>query len=348
MLFGSKKVFGLDIGTSTIKAIELDVSGASAQLVNFGFAPTPANAFSAGEIFDPSSIGLTVKELIREYKVKRNIAAVGMCGTTVIVKKISVPRMDAKALPDHLRFEAEQYIPFDINQISLTHHILSQQSVPDSIDLLLIGAQNDFINQYLQVTGQAGVKNTMIDVSGFALANIFEFNYGKLNEVIGLFNFGASMTNFVVMYNGDVIFCRDIPVGGLNFTNELHKNLGVSVSEAEALKLDASGGKEMSDEIQNSLQISLDNVIDEVNNSIEFFNATSNGVSISRCLFTGGSCATPGLIDNLSRVTNLKFDLLNPFARVKTPKKYSESYIREISPFVSIALGLGLRKRGDS
>lgn len=347
MLFGSKKIFGLDIGTSTIKAIELDVSGASAQLINFGFSQTPAGAFSAGEIFDPGAIGLTVRDIIKEYKIKRKAMAMGMCGTTVIVKKISVPKMDAKSLPEHLKFEAEQYIPFDINQISLTHHILRNQTSPDNTDLLLIGAQNDFISQYLQVSTQSGIKKTIIDVNGFALANIFEFNYGRLNEVIGLFNFGASTTNFVVMYNGDVIFCRDIPVGGLNFTNELHKSLGISVAEAEALKLDASNGKEMSEEIQNSLQVSLDNVIDEINNSIEFFNATSNGVSISRCFFTGGSCATPGLIDNLSRITNLQFDLLNPFARVKTPKKYSESYIREISPFVSIALGLGLRKQGD-
>lgn len=348
MLFGSKKVFGLDIGTSTIKAIELDVSGASAQLVNFGFSATPTNAFSAGEIFDSTAIGESVKDILKEYKIKRKTAAVGMCGTTVIVKKISVPKMDPKALPDHLRFEAEQYIPFDINQISLTHHILRNQNSTDSIDLLLIGAQNDFISQYLNVTNHVGIKKTMIDVNGFALANIFEFNYGKLNEVVGIFNFGASTTNFIVMYAGDVIFCRDIPVGGLNFTNELHKTLGLSVSEAEALKLDTSNGKEMTEEFQNCLQVSLDNVIDEINNSIEFFNATSNGVAISRCLFTGGSCATPGLIDNLSRVTNLKFDLLNPFARIKTPKKYSESYIREISPFVAIALGLGLRKQGDS
>lgn len=132
MLFNSNKVFGLDIGTSTIKVVELDVSGSSAQLVNFSFAQTPTGTFNAGEVTDPSAIGYVIKDLLKEAKVKRKNAVVGMCGTTVIVKKITVPKMDPKALPEHLKFEAEQYIPFDINQITLAHHILGSQPTPES------------------------------------------------------------------------------------------------------------------------------------------------------------------------------------------------------------------------
>lgn len=179
------------------------------------------------------------------------------------------------------------------------------------------------------------------------MANVFEFNYGTLPEPVALFNFGATSTNFVVVLNGDVIFCRDIPVGGYTFTNELHKSLGLTMPEAESLKLSAAGGQEVADEVHNTMQVALEMVVEEINNSLEFFNATSGGAVISRCLYTGGSAPTPGLIETLSRQTNLHFEILNPFGRIKTPKKFTSTYVEQIAPFVTTALGLGLRKTGE-
>jgi type IV pilus assembly protein PilM len=354
MLFKSKKVIGLDIGTSSIKMAEMDVSGKGAQLLSFGFAPTPPNAVSGGEIVDVGAIGMAIQPLIQELKTKRKNVATSMWGTAVIVKKITIPKMDAKLVRDQIRFEAEQYIPFDINSISLAHHILMTSGSPDTMDILLIAAQNELVSQYMQVVEFCGLKCSVLDVSGFALANSFELNYGRFpGEVIGLLNFGASITNFVVIQNGEVIFSRDIPVGGVNYTNEIHKALGVTVLEAEALKLSAVSRREVSgevpDEVHNIINSTNEAFAEEIRSSIDFLGATTNGLVLNRCYFTGGSSATSGLIEAISGTNNMPMELFNPFLKVRAnPKKFSPDYLDQISAFAGIATGLALRSVGDS
>ncbi|MBC7371385.1 MAG: type IV pilus assembly protein PilM [Bdellovibrionaceae bacterium] len=349
MLFGSKKVLGLDIGTSSIKIAELDVTSAGAQLMSFGFAPTPHNSVTAGEITDVSSVAIAVQGLISDIRTKRKNIATGMWGTAVIVKKITIPKMDRKLIQDQIRFEAEQYIPFDINNISLAHHVLNSSSTEDTLDLLLIAAQNELVFQYTSVIEASGMKCSVLDVSGFALANSFEANYGKFSrDVIGILNFGSSITNFVVIQNGDVVFCRDIPVGGQNYTNDIHKSLGISSQEAEALKLSAVSRREVPNEVHSIISSTNETITEEVRSSLDFLSATTNGLTLTRCFFTGGSSVTTGLIETVSRVTGIPFEPFNPFAKVKpNPKKFSQDYINQISHFAAIATGLGIRKSGD-
>lgn len=350
MLFKSKKVLGLDIGTSSIKIAELEVSRRGATLVSFGFAPTPPNSVTAGEITDITSVGIAVQGLISEIQTKRRNISTGMWGTAVIVKKITIPKMDRKLIQDQIRFEAEQYIPFDINNISLAHHVLSTSASDDTIDLLLIAAQNELVYQYTAVVESVGMKCSVLDVSGFALANCFEANYGRFSrEVVGILNFGASITNFVVIHNGDVVFCRDIPVGGQIYTNEIHKSLGISAQEAEALKLSAVSRREVPNEVHNIIHSTNEMVTEEVRNSLDFLSATTNGLALSRCFYTGGSSPTTGLIDSVARVTGIPFEAFNPFAKIKgNSKKFSRDYLNQISHFAAIATGLGLRQGGDS
>lgn len=350
MLFKSKKVIGLDIGTSSIKLAEMDFSGKGAQLLSFGFAPTPPNSVSGGEIVDVSSVGMAIQSLINEVKSKRKSIATAMWGTAVIVKKITIPKMDKKLIKDQIRFEAEQYIPFDINNISLAHHILTGSSSPDTMDILLIAAQNELVHQYTQVIEMGGLSCSILDVSGFALANAFELNYGKVpGEVIGILNFGAAITNFVVVQNGDVIFSRDIPVGGSNYTNEIHKMMGVTIPEAEALKLSAISRREVPDEVHSIISATNEAVTEEIRSSLDFLSATTNGLVLNRCFYTGGSSATSGLTETVSRVTGIYMESFNPFLKVKAnPKKFSQDYLNQISSFAGVVTGLALRSVGDS
>lgn len=350
MFFKSKKVIGLDIGTSSIKLAEMDFNRSGAQLLSFGFAPTPPNAVSGGEIIDVGSVGIAIQSLINEVKTKRKNIATAMWGTAVIVKKITIPKMDKKMVRDQIRFEAEQYIPFDINNISLAHHILQSSASPDTMDILLIAAQNELVTQYTQVIDVSGYNCSILDVSGFALANSFELNYGKMpGEVVGILNFGASITNFVVLHNGEVIFCRDIPVGGLNYTNEIHKTMGITVGEAEALKLNAVSRREVPDEVHSVISATNEAVSEEIRSSLDFLSATTNGLILSRCFYTGGSSATSGLIETVSRVAGLRMEPFNPFIKVKAnPKKFSQDYLNQISTFAGVVTGLGMREQGDA
>lgn len=350
MFFKSKKVIGLDIGTSSIKLAEMEFKGKTAHLLSFGFAPTPPNSVSGGEIIDIASVGIAIQSLINEVKTKRKNIATAMWGTAVIVKKITIPKMDKKLVRDQIRFEAEQYIPFDINNISLAHHVIASTTSSDTMDVLLIAAQNELVTQYAQVVEVSGYSCSILDVSGFALANSFELNYGKLtNETIGILNFGASITNFVVVQNGEVIFCRDIPVGGSNYTNEIHKTMGVTIAEAEALKLSAISRREVPDEVHSVISATNEAVAEEIRSSLDFLSATTNGLILNRCFYTGGSSATSGLVTNVTRITGLSMLPFNPFLKVKAnPKKFSPEYLDQISSFAGVVTGLGLREVGDA
>lgn len=350
MFFKSKKVIGLDIGTSSIKLAEMDFSGKGATLLSFGFAPTPPNSVAGGEIVDIGSVGVTIQSLLGEIKSKRKSVATAMWGTAVIVKKITIPRMDPKLIADQIRFEAEQYIPFDINNISLAHHILKQSSSPDAMDVLLIAAQNELVAQYTQVVEIAGVSCGVLDVSGFALANAFELNYGKIpGQAVGLLNFGASITNFVVLLDGEVIFCRDIPVGGANYTNEIHKAMGVTIAEAESLKLSSMSRADVPDEVHSVMSSTNEAVTEEIRSSLDFLSATTNGLVLNQCFYTGGSSSTSGLIETISRVTNMHMEPFDPFLKVKAnPKKFSPEYLSQISSFAAVVTGLAIREVGDS
>lgn len=350
MFFKSKKVIGLDIGTSSLKLAELDVSKNKATLVGFRLAPTPVNAVSGGEIIDPSGLSSAIAGLYAELGSRRKNVATGMWGMAVIVKRITMAQMDRKLLNDQIRYEAEQYIPFDINQVSLAHHVLSGPTSPETIDVLLVAAQNELVAQYQMAIEGAGLTCGVVDVNGFALANCFEMNYGRFpGENIGLLNFGASVTNFVVISNGDVVFCRDVPVGGANYTNEISKNLGVSVQEAEMLKLSAMANQEVPDEVMGVISATNEAVAEEIRNGLDFLSATTNGLTLSRCFVTGGAVGTMGLLDAVSRVTALVLEPFNPFARVQvaSSKRLPADYVEQIGPFAAIAMGLGMREVGD-
>lgn len=350
MLFGSKKLLGLDIGTNSIKIAELEMTGNAATLVNFGFLPTPINAMAPEEIKDVYALGSAISSLISEMKTKRKSVCVGLSGTSVIIRKITMPKMEEKLLKEQIKFEAEQYIPFDINNISLTHVVLNKMSQGSTMDVLLVAAQNEIITQYMSLIENANLKSSIMDVTGFALSNIFEYNYGKpVEQNIGIFNFGASVTNFVVISQGEVVFCRDILVGGANYTNEISKNLGISANEAEALKVSASTKKDVPEEVNMHIQITTDSIIEEIKNSLDLLNVSTNGISVSRFYYTGGASSTFGLIESLNKSTGVPFEHLNPFRKIQAnSKKFSTAFVKQIGQFAAVSLGLGLRQVDDN
>lgn len=351
MLFKSTKVIGLDIGTSFIKLAEIEASRKGATLVSFGIVPTPANSISSrGEILDPSSVANVIQSLVREVKSKRKSVATGMWGSAVMVKKITGPRMPEADLAANIKFEAEQYIPFDINEINLDFTILKHKNQSaETMDYLLIAAQRDYLFKLAEVIETAELQCTIVDVSGFSLANTFHFNYGEHpGQVVGLINCGAGVTNFVVVDNTDVVFARDIPVGGLNFTTDIHKQMGVSLEEAEALKISLSTGQSAPKEVTEIIQASLTNVIEEIHRGFDFYTATAGDSPIQKIYVTGGSSLIPGFIESLSQVTGIHVERLNPFSTIGyNPRVMSADYINQISPYASIAVGLALRKADD-
>lgn len=349
MLFGEKKLVAVDIGTSSIKLCEVDVSRKGVVLKKFAVYPLTPGFVNGGEIVEVAAVGQCIATLVQTSKAKRKVAATGLWGASVIIKKIAMPKMDDNLVAEQIKWEAEQYIPFDINDISLEHHILARRSAAsESLEVLLIAAKQEFLFRYVETVEAAGLRCSVLDVSGFALANCFELNYGVLDSTVALLNIGAGIANMVVIDRGEVIFCRDIAIGGNVYTDEIAKSMGVSPGEAESLKISASLGQEVPPDVNNILLQTNEQVVDEIRNSFEFYTATSSGASIQKIFVSGGSIFVPGLIDQISKSLNLPYEVFDPFIRITyDPKAFTPDAIAQIKAISPIALGLATRKPND-
>lgn len=349
--FGAKKLLGLDIGSSTIKLAEVEVGRTGAMLNAFAMTATPPQSVAAGDIIDSGAVAQAVASLYQELGTKRRHVAVALWGSSVIVKKISIPRMDEKVVGEQIRWEAEQYIPFDINEVNLAYKVLrGLPQSPETMDILVVAARREQAFKYAEVVEGAGLQCSVLDVGGFALANSFEANYGVLSgQAVAILNIGASATNLVIVESGEVVFCRDLPVGGLTYTGEIQKALSVSIEEAESIKLSACSGQEAPEEVPNIIRSTNEMLAEEFRGSFDFFLNTNANTALKRCFLSGGGARVPGLKEHLSQAFSMPADILDPLLGVKmSGRNLTPEFAAEIKDFLPVSLGLGMRKVGDS
>lgn len=351
MFFKSTKVIGLDIGTSYIKLAEVDGSKKGASLVSFGIAPTPANSMNGrGEIQDPTLISGVLQNLVKEIKSKRKNVAVGVWGSGVMVKKITGPRLAPKDLQANLRFEAEQYIPFDINEINLDFAILNKNQSAETMDYLLVAAQRKALFQIAEIVETSGLQCSVVDVSGFSLANMFHLSYGvKPGDVSAIINCGATFTNVVVVDGHDVMLCRDVPSGGNMITSEISKAMSVSFEEAEALKISFSTGQNSPQEVQEVVRSAAEDLVSQIQKAFEFYTAASGDSPIQRIFVSGGTSQLGLFREILQSALGIPLEKFSPFVNVSySSRVMSDQYIQQIAPYSAVAIGLALRKVGET
>lgn len=349
MIFGSKQLVGLDLGSSSVKMIELKSSGRSLKMTNFGMAPLTPGLIDGGEIVDPAALASVISGLHRELGIKNRNICTGMFGGAVIVKKISIPRIDPKLIAEQIPWEAEQYIPFDLSEVNLDYHLLrTESSNSETMDILLVAAKHDYIIKYFEAIEGAGLKCAALDVNGFALANCFEVNYGVRPETIALINIGAGVTNLVVVEAGNVVFCRDIPIGGQMINIEIARELGVNADEAEELKIGFSQSESSPQELDAVIRSSNEMICEEIKDSFKFYDQSGSGSPVNNIFVSGGTLKVPGLIESIAQSTGLDCQLFNPLQNIGfNQKNFSEEFLHEILPFLPCSMGLGLRKVGD-
>ena len=192
--FNSKSIVGLDVGSSSIKAVELSAKGKGGnfELAHVGVAQVPAEAIVQGAFLNSSAITDAIREAVENAKIKTKNVAAAVCGHSVIVKRVSLPQMTRDELDEQIRWEAEQYIPFDVNEVNLDFQILESSDDEGQMDVLLVAAKKDLIDDYVQVITEAGLIPVAVDVAAFAVENAFEANYDvAAGDVIALVNIGA-------------------------------------------------------------------------------------------------------------------------------------------------------------
>ncbi len=352
MLFRrAKSLVGLDIGSSSVKAIELKPAGKGYRVSAMGVESVPPDSIVDGAIIDGGAVADAVRRLFSNKRFKAKDVVASLSGNSVIVKKITLPNMTEAELGESIYWEAEQYIPFDIQDVNLDYEILETGTGQDqaSMDVLLVAAKKDKIGDYTNVISQAGKTPAIVDVDVFALQNAYEANYGfEHGNVVALLNAGASAININILSGAQSVFTRDVSMGGNAFTDAVQKELNLPYESAELLKKGQDVDGATYEDARAVLRAMTDNVLLEVEKTFDFFKATASNDRIDRIMLCGGASRVEGFAESLRERFSTEVEQFDPFRQVGCdPKKVGIDNPDDYGPVAAVAMGLALRKVGD-
>jgi type IV pilus assembly protein PilM len=345
----TKAVVGLDIGSSAVKAVELKPAGKGFRVSAFGQEPVPPDAIVDGAIIDAGAVTESIRRIFAQNKAfKANDVCASLSGNAVIVKKITLPVMTETELDESIYWEAEQYIPFDIQDVNIDYQILDPGTGPESrgsMDVLLVAAKKEKIGDYTSVIAQAGKNPVIVDVDAFALQNAFEVNYGLGDgQVVALMNAGASAININILQGDQSVFTRDISMGGNAYSEAVQKELDLPFEAAEQLKKGIPVDGATFEEAQPVLRAVSENVLLEVQKTFDFFKATASSDRIDRIMLSGGASRVDGFRDMLQERFSTPVEDFDPFRAVTWDAKKMGADPADYGATAAVAVGLALRK----
>lgn len=342
----NKSIVGVDIGSSSVKAVELKGKGGDFQLLSLGYETLQPDSVVDGQIMELNAVSSAIGNIFNEHKIKTTKVAAGVNGHSVIVKNIVLPQMTDDELQESFAWHAEEHIPFDITDVNLDYHVTG--STPDAIHVLLAACKRDKVANLKQTIQLAGKQPAVIDVDAFALQNCYELNYEpQPGRIVALLNIGASTTNINILNGARSVFTRDATFGGNQYTSLLQKELGLTFDQAERVKR----GMPLPDDVEpREIEPILDTVSDilalEIQKTMDFYRATvEDGESaVQQILVSGGGSKLKGLVDFLSKRFEMPVEMFDPFRKIRIDSRgFDPEYMREIVPEMAIAVGLALR-----
>lgn len=348
MLFGKKKsVAGLDVGSSSIKVVELDGKISNLNLVSLGFENLPDETVVDGQIMELNAVSEVIQNVCSDHKINSNQVVTGVSGHSVIIKNIILPPMSHEELEESIDWHAEEHIPYDLSDVSLDYHVTGEDD--EATQVMIAACKRERLDNIKQAIQLSGKQPVVIDVDTFALQNCYEVNYQPdESQVVTLLNIGASTMNVNIVKGTQSLFTRDITVGGSQFTDILQRSLSLSFQEAEAVKRGVTDAVESVEE--KSIEPLMNNVTDmvamEIQKTFDFYRATADddNIMVEKILISGGGSKLSGLSEDLSAKLELPVEVLDPFRQIKVDtRKFDPDYLSEIMPEMAVAVGLAIR-----
>jgi type IV pilus assembly protein PilM len=347
--FGSKSIVGLDVGSSSIKAVELKRKGGQIEVAHLAIEPLAPDIVVDSMIVDSGTVSSAISKLFSENEIKTKDVATAVSGHSVIVKRIPLPSMSDQELAETIQKEAAHHIPFDLDDVSLDYQILSEDVSSPQMEVLLVAVKKDKILNYTNVLSMAGKTPKIVDIDALALQNCYEYNYEPApTQVVALLNLGASVMNINIVKGTTPLFPRDVSVGGHQYTDSLQKELDLSFDDAEALKLGHKVGTVSEDAKTPILQQVTEIIVLEIQKTFDFFRASAAGEHIEKIYLAGGSSKVPGLVEALRQEFSLPVEIFNPFQRISPPADgVGGDLIDQNAGQLAVAVGLALRSFED-
>ena len=344
-----KNVIGLDIGSSSVKLVELKEGRNGFRLQNLAISPLPPEAIVDGAVMDSVTIIDAIRDLVTAVTKTKDVVT-SVSGHSVIVKKITLPFMTESELEESIQWEAERHIPFDINDVNIDFQIVGYGSEnPDLMDVILVAAKKDMINDYVSVIMESGLNPVVVDIDAFALENMLAINYDiDKEDTVAIANIGASVTNINILRNNISAFTRDVFKGGNQITEEIQRQLHIDYEEAEKIKVGKQVDGAAQSVVQNVLKTASESLAVEIGNSLDFFQSTSTYQKISKLYLSGGGAKIKDFDILLQQQIGIPVEMANPFKKIEySEKNFDVEYLREIGPVMAVGVGLASRKVGD-
>jgi type IV pilus assembly protein PilM len=344
---GGKGLVGLDIGSSKIKIAEVRSGRKGYELVNVAQIELMPDTIVDGQIIDGNHVSDCISNVFAEQGIACEQIATSLSGNAVIVKKISMPAMTHEELREQINWEAQQHIPFDINDVNLDYHVLD--GAGDMSDVLLVACKKDMVSQLTQVIATAGKTAVIVDVDAFALQNAYEVNYQPMpNQTVMLLNVGASVTNINIVRGSASVFTRDVSMGGNQYTDTLQKRFNLSFEHAETLKRGVmpEGCAAAPAEVEETLNSVTELLASEIQRTLDFFyqQMVADNEPLVGILVAGGGSKVAHLITHLAERFQVHVEAFDPFRCLTVNgQKFDEGYLREYAPDMAVAVGLALR-----
>lgn len=349
-MIGKKKgnLIGLDVGSRTLKVCELAENKGIFTLKKIGVSDIAPGLIEDGNIKKPEEVADAIRQLFKMNKIKEQNVAVSIGGYSIIVKTISMPNMTDEQLQEQIQYEAEQYIPFDISDVNLDYQSLGEdESNPDQMNVLLVAAKKEIVNDYEKLIQLAGLKPLVMDVDAFALQNIYEINYDVESENVALIDIGANKTTLNIMKGPISVLIRDVAMGCTQINQQIIGKIGGSIEEAELMYHSAEESKIPADELLEIVTAVTADWCTEIRRALDFFYSTYPGEHIKRIILSGGGSNIDRFRELLAEETSSDVELINPYENVTIGSGFDEDFLERIAPQAAISMGLALRKVND-
>jgi type IV pilus assembly protein PilM len=342
----NRQVVGLDLGSSSVKAVELRPRRKGGyELQSLGAENLPPDCIVDGEILSKLPVADAIMRIFTQQGINNAKVATSICGHSVIVKKIALPVQSDEDLAESIRWEAEQYIPFDIADVNLDYQVLGENANTGNLDVLLVAVKREKITDHTSVISMAGKSPVIVDVDAFALQNAYEINYEPQGRAtVALLDIGASVMTINIVSGSDFLFTRDVGVGGQQYTEFIQKEFNLDFDQSQKLKHGETVEGLSPSEARQVLDSVTEIICLEIQKTFDFFKSTTTVDHIDSMLVSGGASHTPGLIESLVRKFEIPTEKFNSFRKVSyDPKRFPPELIEAKSPDLAIAMGLALR-----
>lgn len=337
-------VTGVDIGSSSVKVCQLQKSGREYTLVALGSAAIPPGAVEDGVLQEPDEVGNIISTLFKNLKIKNTKVGISISGYSVIVKKITLEVMEEEELAEYIKNEAEQYIPFDVDEVYLDFQDLhTGKEEGERTEVMLVAAKKEVVDDFLDMLQQQKLQPVLVDVDGFALENIWESTADSIEDV-ALVDIGASKMNINIISKGASVLARDVVVGSDQLTEQIANSLGLDYEEAEKVKLGLVPATEIKEQVEEIFNRTCTQWVLEIKKALDLYAANHPSAPLKRLILSGGGSKVKGLKSFIHQETQLEVVSFNPFLKMKINKrKMDPDYIEAIAPEMAIAAGLAIR-----